>query len=505
MPLCLAVLAGAGPLRAQFWSDTPFARVAFFPPGAPVFGAPLPPRPSQRPLWIDDRPLTAPDGLATFVAETFYPALSTRLFNLKLDKKIEARLHAYRTARDRELNALLDRLHLAEAAPDGTDLAGLRALAAEQAPRLAALEQEAEKLRADLVSGWWFTDGDWNGSRRWRLDPAKDFGNAADAEARFQVVRAAAYYQPGLLPAQRGLLRELATELRDGARKARGLPGDRDASDAIFFSPETARFRLPAGATPALREKLAAFNGRKAALKRALLDTLVAQDKAGAEERAAAFEALADTQWPEIVALEALAEQMREELAGRFAPTPPPPPPWVPKEIFTAITAYNADRDAYFAGMKAFADSAAGRVYPPESDSGDAERQFQAQQAEARRAASLAYQREHADEFAKLHARYQAIRESLATLALNQVDRKTGKPLSADTLLRAHAASMAEFDAFGRESVIYANYRIAMLQPGLSPEQRRLLFGYTLAGLAQPLPFGEFMPQSSAKRPMASP
>ena len=44
-----------------------------------------------------------------------------------------------------------------------------------------------------------------------------------------------------------------------------------------------------------------------------------------------------------------------------------------------------------------------------------------------------------------------------------------------------------------------------MLQPGLSPEQRRLLFGYALGGLAQPLPFGEFMPLSSAKRPFATP
>jgi hypothetical protein len=52
--------------------------------------------------------------------------------------------------------------------------------------------------------------------------------------------------------------------------------------------------------------------------------------------------------------------------------------------------------------------------------------------------------------------------------------------------------------------VIYTNYRIAMLQPGLSPEQRRLLFGYALIGLAQPLPHGEPMPQRNATRPYPS-
>ncbi len=503
--LAALALADIGLARAQFWSDTPFARVAFFPPAPPVFGAPIPERVGGRPNWIDGRSLTAPDGLAAFVAEPFYPPLSTRLFNLKLDKKIEARLHAYRAGRQRETNALLELLLTAETAPESVDVAALRALAAEQTPRLATLEQDADRLRADLITNGWFNRADWNSSRNWKLDPKRDFSNAYDAEARFQVVRASAYYQPGLLPAQRGLLRELAIELRDAARKARGMPGDRADSDAIFFSPETARFRLPAGTSPAVREKLGLYNGRKAALKRDLLETVVAQDDAGATERTAAFEALADRQWPEIVALENLAEEMRTELAGRFAPIPPPAPPWVPPELFEAIRSYNSDREVYFTEMKILSDNAVAQVPRPESGDEAAERQFHALRAAAHRREVQDYQQRNAERYAKLEARYNAIRESLAIIAKNQVDRKTGKPLSADTLLRTHATVMAEFDVFGRESVIYAHYRIAMLQPGLSPEQRRLLFGYALGGLAQPLPFGEFMPLSSAKRPFATP
>ncbi|MDP3069488.1 MAG: hypothetical protein Q8N18_04325 [Opitutaceae bacterium] len=498
-------VACASPLPAQFWSDTPFARVAFFPPVPPVFGAPVGERTGLRPHWIDNRPLTAPDGLADFVAESFYPALSTRLFNLKLDRRIETRLHAYRTARQRETNALLDLLLAAEAGLAPANPAALQALAAEQTPRLAALEQEEERLRADLIPGGWFSDGDWNGRRRWKLDPRKDFSNAVDAEARFQVVRATAHYQTGLLPAQRGLLTELAIDLRDEARRARGLPANRAESDAIFFSPETARFRLPPGVTLELRAKFATYNGRKAALKRALLETVVAQDKADAETRSAAFDALADRQWPEIVALEALAEEMRGELAARLAPAPPPAPPWVPAEIFEAIHRYNADRDDYFHAMRIAVELAADQLPRPAEKRGDEERQFEARRAEVKRAAALEFQRTHAERFGILEAQYRAIRDSLAILAQHQVDRRTGQPLSADTLLRVHAASMAEFETFGRTSVLYTHYRIAMVQPGLSPEQRRLLFGYALMGLAQPLPFGEFMPPSSAQRPFATP
>jgi hypothetical protein len=40
-----------------------------------------------------------------------------------------------------------------------------------------------------------------------------------------------------------------------------------------------------------------------------------------------------------------------------------------------------------------------------------------------------------------------------------------------------------------------------MLMPGLSPEQRRLLFGFARVGLAQPLPAGEPLPTGSQPVP----
>jgi hypothetical protein len=129
------------------------------------------------------------------------------------------------------------------------------------------------------------------------------------------------------------------------------------------------------------------------------------------------------------------------------------------------------------------------------------QREFTVRQAAARREATIFFQNEHKARFAELERRYKAIREALSVVAEKQTDRATGRPLDADTLLRQYGAAMEEFDVFGRQAAIYTNYRLAMLQPGLSPAQRRLLFGYALAGLAQPLPYGELMPRKAATQP----
>jgi hypothetical protein len=132
------------------------------------------------------------------------------------------------------------------------------------------------------------------------------------------------------------------------------------------------------------------------------------------------------------------------------------------------------------------------------------QREFAVRQAEARREATVEFQRQHEARFADLSQRHAAIRQGLTLVAEKQVDPKTGRALDADTLLRQYGASMEQFNTFGRESAIYTNYRTAMFQPGLSPEQRRLLFGYALIGLAQPLPPGELMPLRNATRPYPS-
>jgi hypothetical protein len=482
---------------------------AFFPPTAPIYGAAIEDRPGNAARIIGGRRLHAPDGLADFVCDSFYPALGTRLYALDLGADLESRLHDYRAKRLVQVNALLNQFVTLHDSPADELEQRLRQFAETQTPALLALENEAERLRADLIADAIWNRINWNANRRWKVGDIKPGGDGFDAEAEYQVVRAAAFYQNGLTSQQRGLLRELATELQGVVRKARGLPAARAESDAMFFSPEMSRLRLPPDLPPELREKIAAYNARKAALKRELQETVIAQDGASAGARDRAFEALADRQWPHFGMLEEQAEEIRRLLGARFELSAPPAPPWIPAGILETIRAYNEDRDTYFGELRRRIETAERLVPKPDQNVAldervQRQRDFTDRRAEARRHATLEFQKEHATRFATLEQRYRGIRQSLSLIAEKQTDRRTGRPLDADTLLRQHAASMEEFATFGRTAVIYTNYRTAMLQPGLSPPQRRLLFGYAQVGLAQPLPHGELMPRRNAKRPYPS-
>jgi hypothetical protein len=486
----------------------PVFPVVFFPPTPPIYGAKIEDHSEHAARIIGGRRLQAPEGLADFVCDPFYPALGTRLFALDLSPQLESRLQAYRAKRLHEVNALLNQLVTLHDAPADQVEQQLREFAELQSPVLLALENEAERLREELILDVLWNRINWNANRRWRVGAIKP-GDGAEAEAEYQVVRAAAFYQNGLTAQQRGLLREIAVELQSTVRKARGLPASRVEADAMFFSPEMSRLRLPADLPAGLREKIAAFNTQKATLKRELRETVVAYDGATATVRDQAFESLADRQWPHFGMLETLAEDIRRLLATRFELTAPPAPPWIPVGFLDTIRSYNEDRDSYFGELRHRVESAERMIQKPDQNVAldervQRQRDYLDRRAQARRQAALEFQEANAARFAALEERYRGIRESLTLIAEKQTDRRTGRALDADTLLRQYAASMAEFETFGRAAVIYTNYRTAMLQPGLSPEQRRLLFGYAQVGLAQPLPHGELMPRRDAKRPYPS-
>jgi len=62
-----------------------------------------------------------------------------------------------------------------------------------------------------------------------------------------------------------------------------------------------------------------------------------------------------------------------------------------------------------------------------------------------------------------------------------------------------HALLAATRVATAREAGhLYGDYRIAVFQPGLSPEQRRLLFDSVIERLDLPLPRGELQPITRA-------
>lgn len=508
--LACGLVLGANGLQAQFgFFDSGTPRVVFFPPTTPIYGSAIEGSTRNRVRSWGGRSLTAPDGLADFVGEAFYPALGTRLAVPELAARLETRLQLYRTQRDEQVNALLNQLVVLRDAPAATREQELRSFAEIQTPQLVSLEAEAERLREDIINDGLFTNADWNAGRRWRLGSITSKGDGVETEAEFQVVRATAFYQSGLVAAQRGLLRELAHELQLAARKARGLPAARAESDAMFFSPETTRFRLPPNLSAATRTKIGIYNGQKAALKLELRETIVAQEGIAATRRARAFEALAEKQWPQLKTLEETADEIRGLLVSRLEAVLPPAPPWIPAGLLENIQTYNADRDAFFSDLKKRVDYILDAIpKPPPYLAADErlqqQRDYALQREQVRKQVTRDFQEANRERFAELARRYEEIREMLTVVADKQKDRQTGRPLTADTLLRQHALSMEEFALFGREETIYTNYRIAMFQPGLYAEQRRLLFGYALTALAQPLPGGEIMPYKSATRPSPS-
>jgi hypothetical protein len=487
--LAMAARAQEGGFEAPSFSDY---LVLYFPPPPPPYGAKIsdPPRRTSR---LNGKDLSAPEDMAEFVGETFYSPLGSRLLQEKVGKKMEARLDAYRMHRGALLDELSGELFRLRTASKAEREQALQTLAPRQAARLAELEAEAEQLRHDLVDGGLFTRRlDWNAARGWRLHHPALQPPQHRREGEFQLLRAAAYFDDGFSIEQRGLLREMAI---DAARLARRTRGQRESSEEdpalMFFSPDETRLRLPQPLPPELLAKIGRFNTDKAALKRELLELLTEAEKLSDSRRAERFSTLAFGQAPRIAALEKDAEDIRRD----FDTLRDAPAPWVPPifpELRVRIESYNQDRNVLFAEYNAaqlLAAQDAARIHP---GSVVERSQLIQRRAEAMREAARKFESDQAERIDALRVRHEEIKSDLTEIARGLTDPRTGKPLTMDTMLEAYRVAMQRFDEIGREEAMYERYKIAMLQPGLSPAQRRLLFRAAHAQLSQALPLGEY-------------
>lgn len=268
----------------------------------------------------------------------------------------------------------------------------------------------------------------------------------------------------------------------------------------ILFA-ETARLLLPAGLPRPLVAQIAAHNRDKSVLKQELRDAVVKQDKASNGRRTDAFVWLAESQRARLTALADLAEDIRLGFAALPVPPPPAASP-LPPDLLARIEAYEKDRAELDDELN---DRLRVVILPlpdaPASFTKDEDR-YRHERVNAARAATVKrvtenFQRENHDRYARLVQRFETISADLASVAEARIDPKTGRPLTPQTLQLRHNEAMRQFDRLGREEAIFKNYRTAMLLPGLSPEQRRLLFGAAVVGLAQALPSGEQMPTSA--------
>lgn len=478
-----------------------------FPPGVPIYGEAISEGPG--PLRQGQFQWSAPTLLADFVNEAFYPPLSTRLMTRSLTSKVEGRLEAYRLQRSTLVNELADQLLALQGADDATREAELRAFATQQNPRIAALEREADELRRALIDGGLLQlSVNWSRSRDWRIGVTPFKTEQAEKEAQYQVIRAAAYYENGFTIEQRGLLLELASELRIQAQAAQPMPRPRTGDPAaMFFSPALSRLLLPKNATPELISLFGRFNRVKSELKQELRANVLEQDQAAPGQRTAAFEALAEREWPKLVELEKLADQIRAAMAV-IPPAPLRAGPQIPAELTEQIKSYERDRrkfmDDFEQTLRVAMDIHRSKLYvrpANEKQRQELARMLAEDRFSIRAQVARRFQEESRERYEEMRRRYDLIQEQLKAIAAGSLDDETGKPLTAETLLRSYHAAQERFETFGREEVIYRGYRLAMLMPGLSPEQRRLLFGTALVGLAQPLPAGEPLPTGSQPAP----
>jgi hypothetical protein len=390
-----------------------------------------------------------PTELANHVNECFYAPLSTWLTadgtGEKLSDALRSRLETYRATKvalQTELRAKIDLLRETDAA---SRLTGLEEFAREQTPRIAALEQRAEELRRDLAVG-----GVAANSRH---------AGGTDADA----LRWAAFFQEGFSPDQRRFLREAALEIESTAA---GEPW-------LLFSPECARIRPFTDLSTELAFKVKTHQEEKNALKRELR-AAVAKSASPAT-----LTALAARQAPRIAGLERLAEDIRRGLVVRNDPTRRPDLSPLPAELNARIDAYRREKldlqKALLARVEQVSRNQPGT--PTDKRTADG---LASQQQERIREAIAAFTRSNQVRYTALEKCRDAIRSDLSRLS-NAKGTPTSAP-SADALLKKFSEALQQFEVWR----YYRDYQIAVLQPGLSPEQRRLLFDAGLEKLARP-------------------
>jgi hypothetical protein len=462
--------------QVEDWMEQPAEPQAiYFPPAPPVLGAPLP----GVGLYSDE----IVRALAPFVGEPFYAPLSTRLAEEDLGRRTRARLGSYQNEKAALLAELRARLESVRTESPEVRFVAMAELAEQQESALAALENTADELRREFFRTRFLGGGgDWNQFRAWRLNPADHARDKAGLRWReMRVLRAAIYYQEGLSAAQRRLLRELVMDqaaILHAPGAGLGLPPG-ESERVIFFSPDTARLALPAGLPAELEALIVDYTARKDALKQELRDRLVRFDAdRNATRRVRALHDLAGEQTVRLADLEDLAERIRERLGPLLQAQAPTAPPTLPGALEDRVAAYLREKsELQRIAQERLAVALAGF---DEEEKNARTAHKPERRAAAVRAAVDTFHADHAAAIAALNAEAEAIRGELVRNAAVRPGANASK--SVDALLREFA------EAFKRQqsTTLYAEYRTALLEPGLSPAQRRLLFDGAIADLKLP-------------------
>ena len=479
----------------------------YFPPSVPALGESVARERSAAIRTIDRPDLAVPIApqIAPYVGEIFYPPLATHLHNEDLTRKQYQQLTSYRNQRTELVAALRAKIESLLDADPATRLRELTAFAQEQGPRVDALEEDAEAVRLDLVNGGFFRSGvdwdDWDSNRSWRLGDDLRYESRVD---EFKVIRAAAYFYPNLVPAQRRLLLELTQELNEPMREPTADAALDSPGPYLSFSPPTARVRLPLGLPDSLVVKISTYQRDKAVLKEELRSTIYKLDRSYFNfTRKYALNPLADLQAPRLAALETAAEEIRRDLAA--IPNPNRPHPVAATgELSKRVESYMHERQAVLRSLQEKM-AATQKLFPTAriefSRIGDghgimliaSRKQSKAenQQSDAYQLDLARFNDEQARKYAALARTRAALVGEIKNLSQSAAATSTAtNDGSVDAMLRKFATEYADRSHWE----LYRDYDYAVLEPGLSPGQRRLLFAAALQKLELPIPGGSRQP-----------
>lgn len=386
---------------------------------------------------LDDG-VTPPDELAPHVHDLFYPQLAARLAADSLPRRIRVRLEAYRNNRQKLQEQLLARNRETAVADTGT-----------LDDEIGKLETEAEQIRHELGTAT-------AGHPAVRPPPI-----TATAE-RAQYMRSIAFYLDGISRNQRRLLLTAADTIEF-------TPNHSPTPTRLFIAPEGGRIPL-ATATQALERSLEAYTQEQGRILDELLQGIAAANDLAPRQASARLAELAEAQTTAFAALDSQANSIRAEIRTFFendqGKSPAPP-----AKLAQRLAAYQDHKQELFKEIYSALPQAtrtapgtrAPEVAGPGSDLTPVQLEKLAalkKERAALRAALVEHRRQNG----------------------SSTDRK-----SIDDLLEEFAKARRTEELHQK----YRTYREALLQPALSPAERRLLFDYALQTLQLPLPTGE--------------
>lgn len=474
--------------RAAAWGTVPI----FFPPEPPPLGS-IGANGTIGP-WPISRLLRAPPELAAYLGEPFYPALGTLLALHDLSRWSRRRVEEYRTAKLKLQAELRQELLRLRDVPADARRERLVAFAREQTPKIAALEQTAERLRESFTK----IDYRWGELRSEYLGYNSHNPESADTVAG--VMRAAAYYEGGLLPAQRRFLREIAIEIPlAGETVAEAIV----AQPYVFFSPGLARVHWPEDLPSGIARKIADYQARRSALKKELYDVVFKADRTWFSiVRRLQFHLTLGPQAAALDQLEELAEDIRRELVQSPAVVPDARRRSIPPAITQRIGAVLESQRALGRESAETIEAIRRREtsleisYAFEPTGLPFEVRPRARFLPGKNAAAIHRSTTVKIEIAAIAASH---RDMLAALAREDAAIRTAlaQALRLEEPREIEAALIAATrEAFEQESDgPFRAYHNAVFEPGLSPEQRRLLFDSAIEQLGLPLPAGEYQPR----------